>query len=461
MGLSYTWAVIHQPAGSHAALSNPSAARPTFQPDRAGAYQFQLIVSDSTGQKSTPAYVTISAGQVPTVQSVSATPSPTVLGSSTQLTVHATDGNASPLAYFWTIVAAPAGSHASLSSTTIASPSLTPDLAGSYQFQVVVSDALGFQAPPQNVQVNAGELPTVDKLVASPSPVLVGSSVQLVANTTAKNGSTIASFTWTQVGGPSASHANLSDPHSAGPTIAPDVGGNYRFQLVVTDSLGFNSQPKFIDVRAGLLPSVQKVSANPNPVVVGASTALAVQASDPNGAALTYQWTLLSAPAVSLAKVPNSSSATPSFKPDVAGSYQFQVVATDSFGFQAAPQLLTVTAGQLPVIQTLVASASPAPLGSPVTMSATAAIPARAGFHYSWSISNRPTGSQAQLSDATSPSPTFTPDVIGSYTMRLVVTDDIGLSSCPPPLSYLADCRRRSRVFPRTPARWWSAARRL
>lgn len=45
---------------------------------------------------------------------------------------------------------------------------------------------------------------------------------------------------------------------------------------------------------------------------------------------------------------------------------------------------------------------------------------------YAWSIDVRPAGSSAELHDALMPTASFTPDVVGTYTFRLLVTDDDG-----------------------------------
>ena len=42
---------------------------------------------------------------------------------------------------------------------------------------------------------------------------------------------------------------------------------------------------------------------------------------------------------------------------------------------------------------------------------------------YSWSISSKPAGSSATLSDASAVDPSFTPDETGDYTIELVVND--------------------------------------
>ena len=56
--LTYQWSFITLPAGSAAALSNPTAVNPTFTADRPGTYVAQLIVNNGT-LNSDPSTVTI------------------------------------------------------------------------------------------------------------------------------------------------------------------------------------------------------------------------------------------------------------------------------------------------------------------------------------------------------------------------------------------------------------------
>lgn len=52
-------------------------------------------------------------------------------------------------------------------------------------------------------------------------------------------------------------------------------------------------------------------------------------------------------------------------------------------------------------------------------------------LQYSWSFVSVPDGSQVTLTGANTSAPSFTPDLHGSYVLRLVVTDEGGLSSPP------------------------------
>lgn len=56
------------------------------------------------------------------------------------------DGNGGETTYLWSIVDKPAGSLSSLSSTTIQSPTITPDSEGTYELSLIVNQGLSDQA---------------------------------------------------------------------------------------------------------------------------------------------------------------------------------------------------------------------------------------------------------------------------------------------------------------------------
>ncbi len=59
--LTYSWAIVASPSGSRAALSDQTAARPTFTPDLVGTYIFELVV-DNDFHQSDPVQVTVKCG---------------------------------------------------------------------------------------------------------------------------------------------------------------------------------------------------------------------------------------------------------------------------------------------------------------------------------------------------------------------------------------------------------------
>src|SRR5207253_9316599 len=60
--LTYQWAIISQPEGSHAVLSSASAANPAFIADQPGTYIAQLMVNNGL-LDSAPATVTITTAK--------------------------------------------------------------------------------------------------------------------------------------------------------------------------------------------------------------------------------------------------------------------------------------------------------------------------------------------------------------------------------------------------------------
>lgn len=65
------------------------------------------------------------------------------------------DADGDALQYSWTVVSAPGGSHAAFSNAAAAAPTFTPDVAGSYEFALVVNDGKVNSAP-SKVKVNVG-----------------------------------------------------------------------------------------------------------------------------------------------------------------------------------------------------------------------------------------------------------------------------------------------------------------
>ena len=119
--------------------------------------------------------------------------------------------------------------------------------------------------------------------------------------------------------------------------------------------------------------------------------------SDPDGAALTWTWTLVQQPAASQATLANASGPAPTFVADVSGTYLVQLVVGD--GTQnSQPDSVVITANARPL-----ANAGPdqtAPVGATVQLTGAASTDADGHpLTYAWSFQSRPTGSTATLSD--------------------------------------------------------------
>src|SRR5438445_3043148 len=86
-------------------------------------------------------------------------------------------GGQTPYTYSW-ILTIPTGSAAALSSTTDASPTFTPDVAGDYKLDLTVTDSLGATAIAQQVTV-AVTAPPLAVSITAPSTGTTGTLVNL------------------------------------------------------------------------------------------------------------------------------------------------------------------------------------------------------------------------------------------------------------------------------------------
>ncbi len=138
--LTYAWSTISSPAGNSPSLTTPGQAATSFTPAVDGGYVLRLTVSD--GALSDTVTVTVTAGNAAPV--ANAGPDQTLTeGQTAALSgLQSSDPDGDSLSYAWVLATQPAGSTASLSSTTAAQPTLTLDVPGNYRARLTVSDGL-------------------------------------------------------------------------------------------------------------------------------------------------------------------------------------------------------------------------------------------------------------------------------------------------------------------------------
>jgi len=242
----------------------------------------------------------------------------------------------------------------------------------------------------------------------------------------------LLTFTWKLTRRPRSSTAALADPTRPNPTFTPDLPGQYRFTLVVNNGER-DSRRDRVTVTA-FAPGNAPPNAHPGPDQWGfVGTPVVLDGSDsddPEGAPLTFLWSFTSLPlgsALTNANLAARDTAGPSFIPDVPGTYRITlrvsdgaltddaivgVVVSPTPGPNADAGPDQVVTGLAPV--TLDGRGSNDPDGGPSPLS------------YSWWLVSRPPGSALAsdaLQDATTATPTFTPDVVGPYIWRLHVSD--------------------------------------
>jgi alpha-tubulin suppressor-like RCC1 family protein len=156
--LTYAWRLVLFPAGSAAALSDPSAASPTFVADRYGDYVAELVVSDGIAE-SAPDRVTVSFANLPPVADAGGNRA-AVKGDTLLLDGSASsDPNHDVVTFQWTFLALPEGSAAAFDDPSSPAPSFTADLSGEYIAALVVNDGSA-DSPPALATIQVVDLGT-------------------------------------------------------------------------------------------------------------------------------------------------------------------------------------------------------------------------------------------------------------------------------------------------------------
>ena len=164
-------------------------------------------------------------------------------------------------------------------------------------------------------------------------------------------------YLWQFASRPAGSGAVLSGADTATPTFVPDVIGDYRVELVVTDPEGLASAPAEVLVSPNSPPTVN--AGLDRVAIVGTSVELNGSATDSEGDSLSFEWTLTSKPAGSSAMPFPADSLMSSFIPDLPGTYVARLSAEDFLGAGAPDEvhIVVTTAASYAASQTQSAAA--------------------------------------------------------------------------------------------------------
>ena len=284
---------------------------------------------------------------------------------------------------------------------------------------------------------------------AAPALPAVGGAVQLDGGASSDPQDRPLTFLWSLTALPAGSQASFHDARVANPSFVPDIPGDYGVQLVVSNGV-LDSEPASLTVvvttcGAGV-PVVDSAQAEPAAPATGQTVRLSAAVTDADnakdcnlGQELFYRWDLVELPPGSQAEIPAPTARNPSFAPDVPGSYVIELVVTDSTGRSSEPAAVMVDAGTCgtnpPVPGALLAIPSSPATGQAVQLSAPAAADADTDLGgcglaqtlaYQWALTAAPAGSLAALNDPASTRPSFTPDVVGTYSIQLTLADSTG-----------------------------------
>ncbi len=242
LSLTYKWSFFSVPAGSSAALSDPTAARPTFVADKSGTYTLQLVVNNGQAD-SEPRTVVISTHNSP--PSANSGPNQTVrIRSKVQLNGSGSaDVDGDGITYHWLLVGAPRGSSAHLSNPEVMDPTFVPDMEGVYTVQLTVNDGQSDSAPSTVTISTINSAPVANAGLSR--PVTAGETVELDGSGSTDVDGNAITYRWSILSAPTGSKATLSSTSAVKPSFLADLPGTYVAQLIVND--GFvNSVPSTV-----------------------------------------------------------------------------------------------------------------------------------------------------------------------------------------------------------------------
>jgi hypothetical protein len=317
---SYAWTKV---AGGTATLSGDHTASLSVSGLVAGAYTFRLTATDNNGATHYDD-MELTVNNQPVV-SVGADYSITLPANSVSVTGTASDPDGTIVSYCWRMTT---GTIGTLTNTTTPTLSATGLAAGPYVFRLTVKDNYGASKFDDiKITVKPSPLPPnippvasagADKLISLPS-----NSVSITGAGTDEDG-TIASYTWSQVSGVS---ATLSNASTSTVNVSGLSAGTYTFRLTVADNAGGTH---YDDMNL-IVNDAPAVSAGPDMKITLPSNSITVAgtASDSDGTITSYSWKMTTGAIATLTGIN-----TPTLNATglVAGSYVFRLTVTDDRG---------------------------------------------------------------------------------------------------------------------------------
>ncbi|WP_298609321.1 PKD domain-containing protein [uncultured Thiothrix sp.] len=339
------------------------------------------------------------------------------------------DGDA--LTYAWRIISKPATSNSSLSNSTTIKPKILVDKVGDYVLGLIVKDgSLTSVTDTMIIKVTANTATNHAPIAQAGADrtASLGQVITLDGSASSDADNDALSYQWTLTTKPTNSAATLTTTTVAKTNLTLDKAGKYIASLIVNDGT-LNSA---VDTVVLTVPSSNEapsvnLGADRNAAVTTLGTsAVSLPATilDPNGDTLSYQWAILSKPTTSaLTNIQVDAQGNGSFIPDVLGSYELKLTASDGSLSGADSIILNVIKANTgaPIARS---TDKYLLLGKTIVLDAsTSSDPDNDTLTYKWVLKSAPSASTASLSSLTAVKPNFTPDKLGDYLFELTVSD--------------------------------------
>jgi gliding motility-associated-like protein len=418
--VSYLWEKISGPACTLSNTTNPTAGISNLV---SGVYVFRLTVKDnSNASASDEVSVTVVEANKAPVANAGDDIALVLPANSTNLNGSGSDSDGSVVSYHWTFISGP--STPVMTNTTSPTASVSSLIEGTYTFRLEVTDDKSATAIDDvKVIVQPASINSPPTANAGPDKI-----INLPTNSTTLSGSgsdsdgSIISYKWSKTSGPSVTISNSTSPTVS---LGDLVEGIYEFKLTVTDDK---------DATGSDAVTVTVVSANQSPVA-NAGNDIAIKlptdfatltgsGSDADGSVQSYLWTQVGGPAQ--AAIANPSNASTTVSGLVVGVYTFNLTVTDNNGATGSDEVSVVVSEETSNLAP-VASAGP---DKSVNLPTNSIVLYGSGsdadgsiVSYSWLLIDGPS---VTMSGQNTTELSLSNLVAGTYTFRLVVTDNLG-----------------------------------
>ncbi|HQY47285.1 MAG TPA: hypothetical protein PLE38_10055, partial [Usitatibacteraceae bacterium] len=253
--VQFAWSAIERPAGSTAFASPVVTTDPSFSftPEKGGTWRLQLVATDDSGNASAPALAQVTVITPDTTPPTAVVTAPAMgrLGVAVALDASASsDVGGRIVRHTWTAIERPAGSTAFASPVVTNTPAFafTPDRAGPWRVQLVVTDDSGNQSAPAAAVIRVlplTEPSSPDARLRVPPLAQEGGTVTLDGSASTDRDGMIVRYQWSALVRPPGSTALAAPVVTTDPafTFVADRPGLYLVQLVVVDDTGLVSRP--------------------------------------------------------------------------------------------------------------------------------------------------------------------------------------------------------------------------
>lgn len=362
---AYAWKKISGPPAGGGAVSSPATSQTSITGLQAGAYIFQLTVTDDDGATASDRVSVTVAPQPandPPLAKAGSDISITLPVNSTQLNGGgSSDPDGRITAYAWKQVSGP--SSANISSPNASATNAGGLVVGSYVFELTVTDNRNGSAT-DRVTVTVNKAPNKDPLANAGSD----RSITLPTNTVQLDGSgsndpdgSISSYAWIKVSGPPAGGGAIASSNSKATNITGLLEGVYVYQLTVADNdkatasdrvtITVHPQPRTNRSPVAVTSADQRIQLPTNQLYINGRSSY-----DPDGTIAAYAWKQVSGP--STAAIAHASWNETLVSSLAQGVYVFELKVTDNDGATATDRI-TVTV------------LAPAPAGNKAPVAAT------------------------------------------------------------------------------------------